>query len=125
MSFTKRNVENLIFSKEFGNHLDQVQYSESMKSILYLRSYAEVRERNSEEKSDDSKKHSKGEEGEDEEEGVEAVEEAIGHKLLQFSVVGQNKYCTRFKIHPNLGMRMNVYIFSRLVVYISWSSSSP
>ena len=105
--------------------MDQVQYSEAMKSILYLRGYAEVRERNSEEKSDDSKKHSKGEEGEDEEEGVEAVEEAIGHKLLQFSVVGQNKYCTRFKIHPNLGMRMNVYIFSRLVVYISWSSSSP
>ena len=105
--------------------MDQVQYSESMKSILYLRGYAEVREGNSEEKSDDSKKHSKREEGEDEEEGVEAVEEAIGHKLLQFSVVEQNKYCARFKIHPNLGMRMNVYIFSRLVVYISWSSSSP
>ena len=39
--------------------MDQVQYSESMKSILYLRSYAEVRERNSEEKSDDSKNDSR------------------------------------------------------------------
>ena len=76
--------------------MNRVQYSESIKGILYLRGYAEVREGNSEEKSDDSKKHSKREEGEDEEEGVEAVEEAIGHELLQFSVVEQNKYCTRF-----------------------------